>query len=521
MKKHSRVQNSILNLITAMGGQFLVIAMKFVTRTVFIHTLGEAYLGINGYFSDVLSMLSLTELGLDMAINFKLYKPLAEGDNERLQVLMKFYRNAYRAVGTAIFLLGLLLIPALPTLIRNYDSLADLGINAVLIFLLYLLQSSCSYLFFAYRSAIVKADQRIYLLNVAGYAVTVGTNLCQIAILLIWKNFILYTAVVIFFNILKNFIHSAIAKKNYPQAFAKTDKNLDRAEIRDMFKDLGALFIYKVNDVVLKATDNIVLGAFVGLTIVGRYSNYLMFYTAIVALLGKFYTAIKASMGNLFAASDLEKSYRFFETMNFLSAILYGTACVGVAVVADELIRCWIGERFVIPQPLALLIGIEILFVGLKKNLGQIRNVTGAFRQMWFRPVMGILINIVLSVALVGPLGIYGVLIGTIVADFFANFLVDPVVIYRYSFQGLRPVSAYYIKNCKYFLLLLVALLLDGWLCALILPGRGWLSVFVHALLCAATVPGVLCLACWKTHELEYLRNLARRLLGRLRGSRA
>ena len=90
-KKASRTKNSILNLLSSLGGQLLLTIFRFVVRTVFIYTLGKSYLGINGYFSDILNMLSLTELGFDTAINYKLYKPLADRDDKRVRVLMKFY----------------------------------------------------------------------------------------------------------------------------------------------------------------------------------------------------------------------------------------------------------------------------------------------------------------------------------------------------------------------------------------------------------------------------------------------
>ena len=144
MKKNSRTKNSILNLFSGLFGQLLITGLRFVVRTVFIQTLGRSYLGINGYFSDILSMLSLTELGFDTAINFKLYKPLAERDDKRVRILLKFYKLAYRVIGSVILLLGLVLIPFLPVLIKDYDRLASLGINIPLVFVLFLLQSVCS-----------------------------------------------------------------------------------------------------------------------------------------------------------------------------------------------------------------------------------------------------------------------------------------------------------------------------------------------------------------------------------------
>jgi len=512
----------MLNLSTGFGAQLLTAILRFVTRTVFIHTLGGAYLGINGYFSDILTMLSLTELGLDTAINYKLYKPLAERDLSRIRQLMNFYRLAYRCVGVAIVGLGVLLIPFLPKLIKDYDSLAALGINAVIIFLLYLAQSASSYLFFAWKSAIVKADQKLHLLNVASYVVMLASNGVQILVLYAFKNFYLYTAVLIAFTILQNYINARIAKRHYPDVFGPNSERLGREEIRSIFKDLGALFVYRANGVVLKATDNMVLGAFIGLSVVGLYSNYLMFYNVIKNTLSKFYASIKASMGNLFSDSTVEKQYEFFEIVNYLCIMLYGTAAVGIAVCANEFISTWIGDQFLIPQPFPILIGIELVFAGLKTNLGQIRNITGAFRQMWFRPVMGVIVNLVVSVALVQFYGIYGVIVGTITADLTTNFMVDPMIIHKYSFNGYKKVSYYYWKNIRFLALLSAVCALDFVICRHFLSGLGWFSVIVHVILCGLSVPAVFSLFYRHTKEYLYLKQTLLRLMKplakRLRG---
>lgn len=516
-KKNSRTVNSIINVTTSIGGQLLSIVLKFVVRTVFIHTLGKTYLGINGLFSDILTMLSLTELGFDTAINFKLYKPLEENDGQRVRVLMKFYKQAYRIVGVAILVLGLCLIPVLPYLIKDYDNLANLGINATVIFLLHIMRSVASYLFFAYRSAVMRANQKKYILDIVGYFVVIGTSIAKILVLIFLKNFVLYTATVIFSNILQNLINATISKRYYPEFFEKENNRLSKEEVSGLLKDCGALFVYKVNGAVLKATDNTVISAFIGLSMVGLYSNYLLFYTTIKSLLNKVYAAVKASMGNLFVTGNLEKKYRFFQVMNFITAVLYGTAAVGIAVCANELIHMWVGDDYVIAQPFSILVGIEILFCGLKINLGQIRNVSGAFRQMWFRPVLGIFVNLGVSIWLVHVCGIYGVIIGTITADLLTNFLVDPSIIHKYSFENYKPVSEYYVKNIKYVLLLCAICGLDMWFCRIILPGCGWISVIIHIVIVGITVPGAFLALYWKSHECQYLIKLAGTMRSRIR----
>ncbi|MBR6477385.1 MAG: hypothetical protein IKS85_02955, partial [Lachnospiraceae bacterium] len=176
----SRTKNSLINVMTSTGLQFCSTILKFIVRTVFIHTLGKQFLGVNGLFSDILTMLSLTELGFDTAINFKLYKPLVDKDEKRIRVLMKFYKQAYRVVGTVILIMGIALIPLLPVLIKDYDSLEVLGINAVVIFMLHIMRTVSTYLFFAYRSALIKADQKKYILDLVDILVEIANAIAKI-----------------------------------------------------------------------------------------------------------------------------------------------------------------------------------------------------------------------------------------------------------------------------------------------------------------------------------------------------
>jgi len=513
MPKSSRTVYSVRNLVTSFLSQGLSVILKFVTRTVFIHTLGKSYLGINGLFADILTMLSLAELGLDTAITYRLYKPLADKDNDRLRVLMKFYRYAYFIIGLAIIVFGLVLIPFLPFLVKDYDSLLGLNLNPVIIFLLYLFNSASSYLFFAYKGAIIRAAQKNYIVTVVTMITSIILQLVQIAVLILFNDFTLYVVVAIVFSVITNFVNSVIAKKMYPDVFTRTSDKLDTKEIKDIFKDLGAVFVSKVNSVVLKATDNIVLSAFIGIDYVGLYSNYLMIYTAIRSFLISIYTATKASMGDLFAKSDVETKHNFFNLMNYITIILYGTSAVCVAVVTNEFINVWVGEEYLIAMPFPVLVGIEILFMGFKQNLNQIRNISGLFRQMWMRPLIGTIINLGVSIALVNFIGIFGVIIGTISADLLANFLIDPKIIYKNGFEGKYKVSEYYKHNVRYMIELTLIGILDYLFCSYVCVGMGWLSVILHGFVCMVSVPLYMLLVYKNSDEAKYIFSKIKNIL--------
>ena len=505
MKEYSRTKNSALNIGTGFASRVLVTLLSFVSRTVFIEVLGVSYLGINGLFSDILSMLSLTQLGIGTAIIYRLYKPVAEHDEGRIRILLKFYKQAYIIIGLTILTLGLLLIPALPFLIKDYHKLDDLGINAPLIFVLFLVKSVSSYLFFAYRSVIISVNQKSYILHIVDFFITFATILIQIVVLLLTKDYMVFVTTGIVMVILQNGVNALIAHRMYPYAFKPEKESITKEERNGILKDCGALFIFKVSAVVLKATDSLVLSAFLGLAIIGKYSNYLIFYFTLKMFIANVYSGMFASMGNAYAKESVEKNYFIFEMVNFLTILLNGTACIGLAICSDDLIDVWIGEKYIIPQPFAFLLGIEILFSGLKINLGQVRNISGAFRQAWHRPLLGIAINVVVSIILCQYIGICGVIIGTITADILANFLIDPRIIHKYSFNGFKPVSYYYKKNLIFLTILGGVGVADFLICRQLATGYGLFDLLTHIMVCGISVPATFLLIYRKTEVCKYL----------------
>jgi O-antigen/teichoic acid export membrane protein len=440
----SRIKNSFKNALSSTLGEFLSIILKFITRSVFIHALGTQYLGINGLFTNILTILSLSELGVGTAITYNLYKPIAEKDTEKIKILMKFYRQTYTVIGVLVAILGLLLLPFLPLIIRD-----DLGIiNINLIFIIYLMQSVSSYLFFAYKGALIKAQQKEYIINVLGYYFSIATSIIQIITLLIIRNFTLYIFIVVVTNILKNLFVAIKVDRLYPYLKEKTDGRLSKDELKQISENVFAIMLYKINTVVLNATDNIILSMFIGLNIVGLYSNYLLIITTIKAFLSKFYQAIGASVGDLHANNKKEHEYFIFRCLNFFTVYAYGIAAVGTFVTANIFISTWIGDIYTLSQSFVLLISIELYMSGINRLMITYRNSMGLFKQAKYRPVVGSIINLALSLYLVQFIGINGVIIGTIVSNLLTYIWYDPYVVMKFGFN--KPAIEYYWLNIKY-----------------------------------------------------------------------
>lgn len=511
MANNSRTQNTFFNFTSSIGGQLITVLMQFVIRTVFIETLGKSYLGINGLFTNILSMLSLAEMGVGSAIIYKLYDPIAHKDENRINILMRFYKVVYRYIGIAVGVIGVCLIPFLPSLINDFEKLVELNINVAIIFLIYLFDSVSSYLFFAYKSAIIKADQQEYFINIISYFFTIGSGLLQIVCMLLFRSFELYVIITVIKTICQNLTVAVFADKKYPFLQQENPETISKEEAKGIFKDCGALFIYKMNNVVVKSTDNMVLAAFLGLDAVALYSNYAIFYTTVRTLFTKVFNSVGHSIGNLHTVHDVKQEYKVFETTMLVAAILGATAFVGVFVVADEFVQSWIGSDWMLAQPFSFLLGLEIYTVSYKQALAKYRTSYGLFRQGWGRPLAGMLINLIVSIALVKPLGISGVLIGTILADWLTFAWYDPLILHRIGFEKAYSVSRYYLKFAKYTLTTVAISLLDFFVCTHVFMGWGWISVVIHAVFCGITTPVAIMLVSLGTQEADYIWRLCRK----------
>ncbi len=514
-KKGSRTRNTIYNFITSIGAQVITVIMQFVIRNVFIHTLGKSYLGISGLFSNILTMLSLAELGVGTAILYKLYEPIANGDHHRITLLMKLYKKIYRVIGLVVLGLGLCVIPFLPFLIKNYDSLAGLGINATLVFLLFLIKPVSSYMFFAYKSAIINAHQKSYIVNLVSYAATIFTGIIQILLLVFVGNFHLYVLTLVVEVVIQNFVCAKISDHMFPYVNEKTTDKISSEEVKNLFKDCGALMLYSVNSVVVKATDNIVLSVFLGLDAVGLYSNYYIFYTTVRMVFGKVFDSVSHSLGDLHASKDTKHEYLIFKTVILIAAILGATAFAGIFAVADEFINQWIGSDWIIPQPLALLMGLELYTTAFRMAISKFRSAMGLFQEAKFRPVAGMIINIVVSVALVNVWGICGVLVGTIASDWLTFMWFDPLIIHKYGLKKQFPVWKYYIKFVLFFFVACVASALSFFACKYVAVGMGWFSIVLHAIMCVIIVVALFALATFKLEEGKYIVKFVQKIFRR------
>ena len=502
-----RIKNSVRNTSFAFIRYFVDITMKFAVRTVFIYTLGAQYLGLDGLFSNVLSLLSLAELGIGASIIFSMYKPVAENDQEKIKSLISFYKKAYFIIGAVVLVVGLAVLPFLPYIIKDSS---DIQFNIYLLFAIALFNTIIGY-FFAHKRTIIFAYQRNDIEQKVTLLFRVLLGAAQILILLILKNYVFYLATMPFFTLFDSLLIAYIANRRYPYIKEKGQK-LESSERNRIFKNTSALMIHKIGSVVVFATDNIIIAVFLGLTILGYYSNYALVITSISVLLNLFCYAVRSSAGNMIAKEDKDKVFKTFNTLNFLFFWMVGFCAISLITLSQPFISTWIADNYRLDIITVLLLVISFYLTASRQMVQVFKDAAGLFWQDRFKPLVESAINIAASILLVIYWGLPGVVLGTIISSVSTVIWVEPYVLFKHYFK--RSVKSYLLKYIFFVFVTCAAGAATYFLCGL-LPSGGW-RYFIAKMGICAVLPNLIFLLCFfKTESFKYWLSLFKSMLGR------
>lgn len=458
MGENSRTKKSVKNSVYAVISKLVIVAMSFALRTVFIKTLSKQYLGINGLFSNIITMLSLADLGIGIAIPYTLYSPLAKNDTERIKVLMKFYAKMYNIIGVIVLLVGVALTPFLHIFVKEMPDIP----NIQLIYVLFVLSSAMSY-FFVYKKMLMDSDQKGYISSRIIMRVTIIVNIIQIILLVVTKNYILYLCLNILSVLIHNVIISMKCNSMYPYIKEKTNEKIDKKDIKELTHNIYALCIYKVGVVILNGTDNIIISKLIGVVEVGLYSNYLLIVNSLTGIVSQIFSAITSSIGNMVVTDNSTKSESILRRLQFFNFWIYSVCSICLFVLSNNFIKLWVGEQYCLSEFVAFLIALNFFVYGMQSVVSSFRDAYGLFVQGKYRPVVMVIVNIILSIVLTKFIGIAGVIIGTIVSRLAVTGIWDPIVVYKYGFK--MKSKRYFLSYYTYLIVFLIIELLV-WLVA-------------------------------------------------------
>ena len=427
--KASRTKKSIINTGVSLGSQIVIILLGFISRRVLIYSVGVEYLGINGLMTNILSIFSLAESGIGVAIGYSLYKPLSENNIELIKSLMRFYRNVYRILAIMTAGIGMIFYPFLPFFLKN-----NTASNANLIYILFLASSVCSYLW-SYKVTLNSSDQNKYLYTIANTLTQIAVLIAKVFILYFTQNYIIYLCIELGSTLIKNIIFSFIMDKRYPYLKEKNVNKLKKEERKKLFSNIKSLFLGKVGFILSQCSDNLVISSIISVASVGLYSNYTTLISSVSGFVTTFSSSVTASMGNLVASENKEKIYEVYKRIDFINYWLYSFSAICLLCLTEPFIILWLGKEYVLSKGI-LVVAILIFYLqGINSALDVVKNAAGLYYPDRFVPIIQALINLIISIVLAYKIGILGVLIGTLASFLSCSFWTKPFFVYKEIFD--------------------------------------------------------------------------------------
>lgn len=432
MKTQSRKVNSLKNMLVGVINQVSILFLNMAATTFFIKKLGAEYLGINGLFSNLFILLSFAEFGIGTVMIYSLYEPFAREDTKKIADIYKFFKKVYLLMTLVSIFVGILLIPFLKYIVNTKLAIS----NIVLYYLLFLI-SMIIYNMFAYKTNLVIADQKRYIVGLYRFFFHTFTVILQIFCLLFTSNFTYYLILALGKNIIYSFFVSRKVNAVYP--FIKdseANSSISLKEKKLILKKIREVFSYNFSQSLLTGTDNIIISMLVGTVWVGYYSNYYSIITGVMSLVEAVYMSISASIGNLMVEQKAENQYKVFKITGIINFWITGFTTTCLYVLLQDFIVLWIGKKYLFDMKILLVLIINYYLNCSRNSIKVFREAAGMFEKVKYVMILAAAINLALSLLLGTMLGVFGILLATTIATLTTYYWYEAKLLMESKFGG-------------------------------------------------------------------------------------
>lgn len=491
-----RTKNAGRNMVFGIVLKIYQIIIPFIMRTVMLYFMGEKYLGLSSLFVSVLQVLNLAELGVGSAMVYSMYKPIAENDNYSICALMRLYRLYYRCIGGVIAIIGLILTPFIPNLIHG-----DIpeGINIYILYLMNLSATVVSYWLFAYKNSLLQAHQRTDVISKVTIITTTIQYGVQLFVIIVLHNYYLYILTTLAIQALTNIITALVVDKMYPDY--RPDGILPKRYVTDINNRIRDLFTSKIGSIVVDSADNVVISAFLGLSVLAIYQNYFFIIKSIMGFVIIIFSACTAGIGNSIIVETKEKNFNDLNKFTFIIVWITGFCCCCFLTLYQPFMKIWVGEKLMLNYSAVICLAVYFFIYQINRLLNTYKDAAGIWHEDRFRPLVTALVNLTLNLILVQIIGIYGVIFCTVLSMLGVGmpWLLHTLFTKLFNKSQLIP---YLRKLLGYVVVVIISCVVTCGVCAMI-PASGILQIIINLVICMI-VPNFIYLCVYHKQE-EFL----------------
>lgn len=427
----SRTKKSLRNSSVALTFYFVGLVLEFFSRRIFLRYLGEEVLGLNTTATSLLQFLNLAEMGIGAAIAFALYKPLFDKDRTAIVEIISLQGHFYKRVATFVIVGAVVLMCFFPWI---FDKMRLPLWYAYASFSVLLFSALLGY-YFNYKQVLLSADQQNYKIQLSYKLPMLVKVSCQMfAVWLLADGFLWWVIIEGLFAVIATVALSLTIRGSYPYLTSVRVTRELRKKYSVVYTKIKQLMYNQVAGFALAQTSPLIIYAYIDLSLVAVYGNYLMLSNGIQALLRAVFNDMAGGIGNLVASSDINHILKVFRELFSVRFAMSAVLTFGALVLTQPLIVLWIGSQYLLPTSTLWLI-VAMLFIQLTRTIVQsFIGAYGAYGDIW-APVIEAVLNIGLSIWLGYYWGLNGILIGVLISMFLCVVCWKPYYLYLRGFK--------------------------------------------------------------------------------------
>ncbi len=445
-------RKAIINITTSLIFKLITLVLSLFARRYLVNILGTEATGIYSLYISIIGFLSIAELGVGTAITFSMYKPIVDGDKDLVSGLYQLYKKAYSIIFILMLIIGIILTPFLPYMMKDQTGTYNIYIT----YLIFLAGTLVTYLY-AYQTSFIEAHLDKYVTTTILSVGKIVEAILQIVVLLTTQSFVLFLSTILISNLLQWIATEIVFKRKYSH-LVNENKEVPEEIKTDVVKKTKAMFLHKIGGLLVISTDNIIISTFVGISILGIFSNYTMIATTMSGILALIFTSIISIIGHSFARNAKEVYENQFNKIYLINFILALVFFLGFYATVDNVITMIYGDNLIIAKKIVIVITINYFISFMRKATMSFKDAAGLFYNDRYKPLLEGIVNLILSLIFVFIWDIVGVLLATIITNIFITHIIEPYVLYKHGFD--KSPKKYYLYNYGAIILFVGAMLL-------------------------------------------------------------
>ena len=408
LKEKMNRRRSFLNIVVGIISQIISIALGIIIPRLFLMSFGSEMNGFLNSIGQIFAYFTLLEAGMYGATLQALYAPIANSDKKEISSIMAATNRYYKKTGRLYLIAVLGLAVVYPLVISSNISVWVMTV----IILFNGFPGVISYYFQGKFIILLQAEGKNYINTALSSIASTLISISKIIMLFLGCSIVKIQFTYLLINIFKIIIIGIYISKNYKWVNLKEEPNYKAIEQKN------AVFVNQICDMVFRNTDTIILTIFSSLKVVSVYTMYTLLYSMIRTALDYVAQGFSFVMGQTFNRDrdryiqlhDLYENYRMA-----LVFALYNIALIFI-IPFMELYTSGIKDINYLDYKVAVLFSVFYVMTGARACCADLINYAQHFRKTQTRCIIEAAINLTVSIIAVIFWGIYGVLIGTIVA---------------------------------------------------------------------------------------------------------